>query len=100
MELDEDLELEADLIAEKPQTIDYIKFAFDRFRHHEVGFVVLESAPPQHHLPLHEIANNEVEIMIQKNILTKCYASNVSRGIACEKALKTHIKTRNGMREQ
>ena len=62
----EDLELVADLIAEKPQTIDCIEFAFDRFHHHEVGDFVLESAPPQHHLPLREIANNEVEIMIQK----------------------------------
>ena len=73
LELDGDLELEADLIAQKPRTIDYTEFAFDGFGRHEVEFVVLESAPPQHHLPLREIANNEVEIMIQKILLTKCY---------------------------
>ena len=65
---EEDLELVVDLIAEKPQIIDCTEFAFDRFGHHEVEFVVLESTPPQHHLPLREIANNEVKIMTPKKI--------------------------------
>ena len=59
---------DSDLIAEKPPIIVDTQFAFGQCDHHEVEFVVLESTPPQHHLPLREITNNEVKIENPKKI--------------------------------